>query len=205
MHARMHTCRHPGTFIYMRNFGWDYVNVGEIKKTKIIKMYKIKKGVKQKKGKKACTLISPFENSLKDSTLQHLQRLISLFILSVFISDLLPFLLFMNAAPLFPSHQINDTEYETCHLSSPSPSPPPHPPISLRPPKIRNSPLIWNKWPSSEKPKPSDSEAWFIRGAWSRKLAQLLQKLKLHPHTTPNWRWSLKSTISTQTLRKINK
>lgn len=44
--------------------------------------------------------------------------------------------------------------------------------LHLRPPKIRNSPLIWNKWPSSGKPKPSDSAAWFIKGAWSRKLVQ---------------------------------
>lgn len=92
------------------------------------------------------------------------------------------------AHPLLFSQQINDAEddVEARHryLS-----------LCLRFSKIRNSPLIWNKWPSSGKPKPPDSSAWFIKGAWSRKLVRPRQKLKLCPHVLPNWRWGLKTTI----------
>lgn len=105
---------------------------------------------------------------------------------------------FSRAHPLLFSHQINDIEDDTearrRYLS-----------LRLRPPKIRNSTLIWNKWPSSGKPKPPDSTMWFIKGAWSRKLVQPQQKLKLCPHAIPNWRWGLKSTILTESLTKINK
>ena len=75
----------------------------------------------------------------------------------------------LNLPPF--SHHINDREDDTeahhLYLS-----------LRLRPPEIRNSPLIWNKWPSSGKPKPPDSAAWFIKGAWSRKLVQPQQKAK---------------------------
>ena len=85
----------------------------------------------------------------------------------------LAFLSYFSCAqpPSFFSHHINDREDDTeahhLYLS-----------LRLRPPKIRNSPLIWNKWPSSGKPKPPDSAAWFIKGAWSRKLVQPQQKAK---------------------------
>lgn len=111
-----------------------------------------------------------------------------------------PFLLLPSLTPSFLSlitlttQREDDTKARHLYLSR-----------RLRPPKIRNSPLIWNKWPSSGKPKPPDSAAWFIKGAWSRKLVQLQQKLKLCPHATPNWRWGLKSTILTEPLTEINK
>lgn len=157
---------------------------------------------------------SPFEedDSLSDYSVPpkqppmvYISWLIALLPLFAFPPTLSSFLLFSLPRPPPSSFffflfgpTINNTEYNTkaCHL---------YLPLHLRPPKIRNSPLIWNKWPSSGKPKPPDSATWFIKGAWSRKLVQLQQKLKLCPHATPNWRWGLKSTILTEPLTKINK
>lgn len=128
----------------------------------------------------------------------HLQCFILICLLPLLVADSVSLPYFSRADPLLFSHQINniedDAEARHRYLS-----------LRLRPPKIRNSPLIWNKWPSSGKPKPPDSAAWFINDAWSRKLVQTQQKLKLCPHAIPNWRWGLKSTILTESLTKINK
>lgn len=127
------------------------------------------------------------------SPLYHLQCLIFLFNLSS--SAFSRWIGLSFSHPLLFSQQINDAEddVEARHryLS-----------LCLRFSKIRNSPLIWNKWPSSGKPKPPDSSAWFIKGAWSRKLVRPRQKLKLCPHVLPNWRWGLKSTIFSWLLAK---